>query len=72
MSASGLTGSIPENLFANNPAVISFAPFYGASGLTGSIPENLFANNPAVTDFTNTFNGALGPNRLYSRKFICE
>ena len=59
--ASGLTGSIPENLFANNPAVESFLEtFNGASGLTGSIPENLFANNPAVTSFAGTFRGASG------------
>ena len=51
---SGLTGSIPENLFGRvvngeyygingAPASSMFTDtFYGCSGLTGSIPENLF------------------------------
>ena len=50
--------SIPENLFANNPAVTTFSgTFYDCSALT-SIPENLFANNPEVTDFEGTFAGS--------------
>ena len=49
--------TIPEGLFANNPAVASFGSCFGnCSGLT-SIPEGLFANNPAVTDFSWCFYG---------------
>ena len=49
--------SIPEKLFANNPAVTNFSgTFYGCSALE-SIPEKLFTNNPAVTSFANTFDG---------------
>ena len=66
-SCSGLTGSIPENLFAG----ISGAPasnmfngtFYMCSGLTGEIPEKLFAGisgAPASGMFSSTFNGCSG------------
>ena len=64
---SGLTGSIPENLFAGiqgQPASAMFDyTFYGCSGLTGSIPENLFAGisgAPAGTMFYGTFRGCSG------------
>ena len=55
--------SIPDNLFANCPAVTSFGTdqgvyyegaFSGCTALT-SIPEKLFANNPEVTNFFCTF-----------------
>jgi len=48
-NCSGLTGSIPEGLFANNTQAKSFSRvFYGCTGLTGSIPEGLFANNTLI------------------------
>ena len=58
---SGLTGRIPENLFANNTAVTDFSYcFQGCSGLTGTIPENLFANCPNVTIFYGCFEDCSG------------
>ena len=58
-----LTGSIPENLFANCPEVTQFAYVYmdgifaRCSGLTGSIPENLFKYNTKVKTFCGAFFG---------------
>ena len=47
--------SIPENIFANCPNILSFlVTFEGCSALT-TIPENLFANCPKVTVFGATF-----------------
>ena len=64
---SGLTGTIPENLFAG----ISGAPagymfdrtFYNCSGLTGEIPLGLFGNltnRPQSYMFRMTFYGCSG------------
>ena len=75
---SGLTGSIPENLFAGisgAPATYMFSDtFSGCSGLTGSIPENLFSGisgAPAHSMFYFTFSGCSGltgsiPENLFS------
>ena len=42
---SKLTGTIPENLFANCPNAKYFnSTFQGCSGLTGTIPDGLFSN----------------------------
>ncbi len=67
-SCSGLTGSIPENLFAGisgAPASNMFSrTFYMCRGLTGEIPEKLFAGisgAPAEYMFDETFYGC---NRL--------
>ncbi len=64
---SGLTGSIPENLFSDisgAPASsMFFATFNGCSGLTGSIPEDLFAGisgAPAQALFQGTFMNCSG------------
>ena len=64
---SGLTGSIPADLFAGisgAPAERMFAyTFYGCSGLTGEIPADLFAGitgAPASYMFWNTFSGCSG------------
>ena len=64
---SGLTGSIPENLFSGisgAPAINMFSDtFHGCSGLTGSIPENLFSGisgAPADGMFFYTFRGCSG------------
>ena len=47
--------SIPDGLFANNPAVTSFVScFNGCSSLT-SIPAGLFDNNPKVENFASCF-----------------
>ena len=53
-SCSSLT-TIPENLFANCPAVTSFQGTFQVCTSLKSIPENLFANNPEVTNFFFTF-----------------
>ena|GEM_PF-1009858 len=65
----GLTGSIPGNLFASisgAPAAYMFyETFSGCSGLTGSIPGNLFASisgKPADSMFYYTFSGCSGLN----------
>ncbi len=53
---SGLTGTIPSDLFANSPNVTSFyQTFAYCSGLTGAIPAELFANCPNVTNFGLVF-----------------
>ena len=49
--------SIPENIFANCPNILSFlVTFEGCSALK-SIPENLFANCSEIEDFSGTFGG---------------
>lgn len=48
--------SIPEEIFANQPACSSFYYTFQGSGLK-SIPEGLFRNNKNCTDFRSTFNG---------------
>ena len=53
-SCSSLT-TIPENLFANCPAVTSFQGTFDACTSLTAIPEGLFANNPKVTNFYGTF-----------------
>ena len=54
---SGVTGSIPENLFKNCTEITSFDwTFDGCKNLTGNIPENLFENNKKARTFTWTFN----------------
>lgn len=61
LDCSGLTGSIPNNLFTNCRNVISFYRiFESCSSLTGSIPENLFTNCHNVTDFRSTFYACSG------------
>ena len=48
----GLTGSIPTDLFRYNTAVSTngfYATFRGCTGLTGSIPTDLFRYNPLVS-----------------------
>ena len=74
----GLTGSIPENLFAGisgAPAESMFGgTFVNCRGLTGSIPENLFAGisgAPASDMFSATFSGCSGltgsiPDKLFA------
>ena len=60
-NCTGLTGSIPEGLFANNTLAKSFSMvFRGCTGLTGSIPEGLFANNTLATTFYYAFQGCTG------------
>ena len=60
-NCSGLTGSIPEGLFANNTLAKNFwMVFRGCTGLTGSIPEGLFANNTLATTFYYAFQGCTG------------
>ena len=67
---SSLTGSIPENLFANCPKVTNFNNcFNSCSGLTGSIPENLFASNTAVTDFSQCFSACHGLTSIPANLF---
>ena len=75
---SGLTGSIPEDLFSGidgDPAKEMFyATFQSCSSLTGSIPEDLFSGidgAPAVNMFNGTFGGCSGltgsiPGDLFS------
>ena len=67
---SGLTGSIPENLFSNCTKVTSFEScFNGCAGLTG-IPGNLFSKCPGVTSFGYCFRNCTGlteiPGNLFS------
>ena len=60
-NCSGLSGSIPAELFANCPNVTTFDhTFSSCSGLTGSIPAELFANCPDVTTFYGTFYNCSG------------
>ena len=47
--------SIPEQLFANNPAVTNFSGTFSGCSALATIPENLFASNPKVTDFGHSF-----------------
>lgn len=60
----GLTGSIPEDLFANcsNLETISYGGgfFTNCTGLTGQIPGKLFANCPKITSFNKVFRGCSG------------
>lgn len=57
----GLTGIIPEDLFANGPNIASFnSTFYNCSNLTGSIPADLFVNCPNITSFNGTFYNCSG------------
>ena len=75
---SGISGKIPENLFAGiygEPVSSMFYhTFNGYSGLTGEIPENLFAGlqgKPVILLFESTFNGCSGltgtiPEKLFS------
>lgn len=62
--------SIPENLFANCPAVTSFQDTFLDCSALKSIPEKLFANNPAVTNFSGTFYGCSAlesiPEKLFT------
>ena len=64
---SGLTGSIPEKLFAGIKGVPADFMFQGTfnncTGLTGEIPLGLFGNlsgAPAFRMFQTTFNGCSG------------
>ena len=58
MGCSGLTGTIPENLFKDCTKMTSANDmFVGCAGLTGSIPETLFENNTLISSFYATFNG---------------
>ena len=66
-SCSGLTGTIPGDLFSGiSSAPISnmfYQTFSNCSGLTGSIPENLFSGIsgvPANNMFQQTFRGCSG------------
>ena len=77
-NCSGLTGSIPGNLFSGiygKPVSNMFqTTFYGCSGLTGSIPGALFSGisgAPASNMFYQTFRGCSGltgpiPGNLFS------
>ena len=75
-SCSGLTGSIPENLFAGISGAPADSMFNGTfsdcSGLTGSIPENLFAGisgAPARYMFSGTFGGCSGLTEIPENLF---
>lgn len=62
-NCSGLTGSIPADLFRYNPGVTTNAyigTFYGCTGLTGSIPADLCRYNPGATSFDGTFYNCSG------------
>ena len=64
-SCTGLTGSIPTDLFRYNTQVSTYGfnqTFYGCTGLTGSIPTDLFRYNTAVSTngFYLTFYGCTG------------
>ena len=55
-NCTNLTGSIPEDLFANCPNAWGFAyTFNYCRNLTGSIPEGLFANCTKASNFNYTF-----------------
>lgn len=56
-SCSGLTGTIPENLFKLSPNLKGLSyTFNGCSGLTGRIPTNLLASNNYITNTSYMFN----------------
>jgi len=71
--ATAITGSIPEDLFANNTQLITVNGFFsGMSNLSGYIPGGLFRNNPEITSVTNLFNGCNNltgsiPEELFSK-----
>ena len=61
----GLSGSIPADLFRYNTLVSTsgfYGTFFGCSGLTGSLPTDLFRYNPLVSTggFSQTFQGCTG------------
>lgn len=74
-NCTGLSGSIPSDLFRYCTAVSTYGfyqTFYGCTGLSGSIPANLFRYNTAVSTygFYVTFQGCTGlsgsiPNDLF-------
>jgi len=57
---SGITGTIPGDLFATNSLAGDFNGVFLNTGLSGSIPAGLFANNPEASDFTHTFLNCTG------------
>jgi hypothetical protein len=57
----GLTGSIPVDLFRYNTLATTFNDcFRDSTGLTGSIPADLFRYNTLATNFASTFYGCTG------------
>lgn len=61
---------ISENLFSDNPEILSFRfCFYSCSSLI-SIPENLFINNTKVTDFSICFYGCASLTFIPENLFV--
>jgi hypothetical protein len=67
----GLSGSIPADLFRYNVNVSTYGfqqTFFGCTGLTGSIPEDLFYYNSLCTHYDGTFYNCRNlvlPSRLF-------
>lgn len=60
ITAHGITGAIPERLFANNPKLTSISSlFNGCGGLTGSIPEKFFEGK-SILNLSHVFAGCYG------------
>lgn len=58
---SNLSGSIPENLFADTSKLEWFdCAFESCTGIAGEIPENLFADSPKARGLYRTFYGCTG------------
>ena len=56
----GLTGAIPEELFASSPLITSFSyVFSECTGLT-AVPKALFEENINAVTFIQTFYGCSG------------
>lgn len=80
-SCTGLTGSIPTDLFRYNTQVSTngfYSTFYGCTGLSGSIPADLFRYNTLVSTsgFFQTFYGCTGltsaPSLLFAYTPNCD
>ncbi|MEI3436349.1 MAG: hypothetical protein V8S10_08645 [Clostridia bacterium] len=74
--ATGLTGTIPEELFTRCEKVTNFRYAFAGANFTGEIPENLFKNNKEVKNFKGVFsycinlNGTLPKNILENSENI--
>lgn len=56
-SKSKIIGTIPENLFANNPDLLSVEGFFSSLAIEGNIPSGLFRNNNKLSNVSSLFSG---------------
>jgi hypothetical protein len=79
-NCTGLTGSIPADLFRYNTLTTNFSGcLRGNTGLTGSIPADLFRYNTLATDFSSCLLGStelilsqniFSPSSEYATRFL--